>query len=159
MGRKSSSRDAIRGTSKDTAPVPSKEATAAGKIATAAEITAIKSSCAYSVVAAQAAADAGVAPPAPMYPLPPEDGEPDIAAVSQRSREIAALNRKPKEPQTRTPWSRNDVRMLMKAVDVFKCKWSQIEEEIKAGMIRMEHPRDQQALRDKARLLKQDFLK
>ncbi|KAK0729679.1 hypothetical protein B0H67DRAFT_547781 [Lasiosphaeris hirsuta] len=94
------------------------------------------------------------------YPPPPNSqAEPDFDAVSQRSKEISAANRKAREPQVRSSWVRNDIHLLVKAVDIFKCKWSLIEKEIKAGTIKFEIPRDQQALRDKARLLKQDFLK
>lgn len=92
-------------------------------------------------------------------PLPGSQDEPDLEALSQRTREISAANRKNKEPQVRSAWVRNDVRLLVKAVDAYSCKWSTIEKEIKAGTIPFERPRDQQALRDKARLLKQDFLK
>jgi hypothetical protein len=83
----------------------------------------------------------------------------DYEALSQRSRELSAANRKHKEPQVRSAWVRNDVRLLVKAVDSYECKWSAIEEAIKKGIIPFERPRNQQALRDKARLLKQDFLK
>jgi hypothetical protein len=97
-------------------------------------------------------------PDLPSQP-PSEPFEPDFEALARKSREIAIATKKPKEPQTRTPWSRNDVRALVRAVDVYKAKWSKIEEQIRLGHIAFEHPRDQQALRDKARLLKQDFLK
>jgi hypothetical protein len=95
----------------------------------------------------------------PRRPPPASASEPDLEALSQRAREVAAANRKQKEPQTRTPWSRNDCKQLIKAVDVYKAKWSLIQQEITKGIIPFEHPRDQQALRDKARLLKQDMLK
>lgn len=85
--------------------------------------------------------------------------DPDLGALSQKSREMSMAARKPKEPQMRTPWSRHDCRLLIRAVDAYKCRWSTIEKEIQNGTIPFEHPRDQQALRDKARLLKQDFLK
>lgn len=101
----------------------------------------------------------GDAAPSPRRPPPASAMEPDLEALSQRAREVAIANRKPKEPQTRTPWSRNDCRALIKAVDVYKAKWSLIQQEIAKGVIPFEHPRDQQALRDKARLLKQDMLK
>jgi len=123
----------------------------------------------------QAAAPSSSAPPAgqsnnadggSQYPLPPSS-EPildntDLDAVSTRSRELSAANRanrKAREPQQRSPWVRNDIRQLIRAVDVYKCKWSTIAKEIIDGNIPFEIPRDQQALRDKARLLKQDFLK
>jgi hypothetical protein len=44
-------------------------------------------------------------------------------------------------------------------VDVYKAKWSEIARQVAVGVLPFEHPRDQQALRDKARLLKQDLLK
>lgn len=109
---------------------------------------------------------AGVVVPGPdtdsQYPVPPGSGsqiEPDFEAVTQRSRQLSAATRKPKEPQVRSAWVQPDVRELVKAVDKHKCKWSAIEKDIKNGTIPFARPRDQQALRDKARLLKQDLLK
>ncbi|KAK0633661.1 hypothetical protein B0T14DRAFT_77061 [Immersiella caudata] len=107
-------------------------------------------------------AQSGISAGESQYPPLPSSaafGDTDFEAVSQRSREISAANRKAREPQVRSAWVRNDIKQLVKAVDVYKCKWSTIEKEIKAGTIVFEIPRDQQALRDKARLLKQDFLK
>ncbi|KAK3489183.1 uncharacterized protein B0T23DRAFT_195280 [Neurospora hispaniola] len=106
-----------------------------------------------------ATAAAAVAAVARYSPSSGTKAEPDLDAVSQRSREVSAANRKARGPQSRSPWLRDDIRMLIKAVDTYKCKWSVIEGEIKKGNIPFERPRDQQALRDKARLLKQDFLK
>jgi hypothetical protein len=117
-----------------------------------------------------ALASAEAAPVAPsvapsQYPPVPgsEDDLPDLEALSQRSKEVSArariLKAKDKEPQVRSAWVRKDVALLIKAVNIYQCKWSIIEKEIKAGTIPFERPRDQQALRDKARLLKQDFLK
>ncbi len=97
--------------------------------------------------------------PSQYPPLPGTQDEPDLEALSQRSREISAAARKVKEPQVRSAWVRKDVALLIKAVNTFQCKWSAIEKEIREGRIPFERPRDQQALRDKARLLKQDFLK
>ncbi|KAH6855235.1 hypothetical protein B0I37DRAFT_364287 [Chaetomium sp. MPI-CAGE-AT-0009] len=105
---------------------------------------------------------APVAPSAALSQYPPLPGtqdEPDFDALSQRTREITAASRKVKEPQVRSGWVRRDILLLVKAVNTYQCKWSTIEKEIKAGTIPFERPRDQQALRDKARLLKQDFLK
>lgn len=85
--------------------------------------------------------------------------DPDLGALSQKSREISLASRKPKEPQTRVPWSREDCKMLIRAIDTYQAKWATIERMVAKGTIPFEHPRDQQALRDKARLLKQDFLK
>ncbi|KAK4102709.1 hypothetical protein N658DRAFT_494745 [Parathielavia hyrcaniae] len=98
-------------------------------------------------------------PPSQYPPLPGTQDEPDFDALAQRTKEISAAARKVKEPQVRTAWVRNDVALLVKAVNTYQCKWSAIEKEIKAGTIPFQRPRDQQALRDKARLLKQDFLK
>ncbi|KAK4177505.1 hypothetical protein QBC36DRAFT_326803 [Triangularia setosa] len=100
-------------------------------------------------------------PAAPVQypPLPGTQLEPDFDALTQRSKEISAANRKVREPQVRSAWVRNDVRELVKAIHTYGCKWSVIEKQIKEGNIHFERPRDQQALRDKARLLKQDFLK
>lgn len=119
---------------------------------------------AVAVVPANVVSDLQAPPPPPSAqteypPLPGTQTEPDFDALIQRSREISAANRKVREPQVRSAWVRNDVRMLVKAVDEYGCKWSVIERMIKDGTIPFERPRDQQALRDKARLLKQDFLK
>jgi hypothetical protein len=110
------------------------------------------------------AAPASAPQPAPIPlsqypPLPGTQDDPDFEALSQRTKEISAAARKVKEPQVRSAWVRKDVALLVKAVNTYQCKWSTIEKEIKAGTIEFERPRDQQALRDKARLLKQDFLK
>jgi hypothetical protein len=91
-------------------------------------------------------------------PLSPADDF-DIVALSQNARRETMNARRPKEPQTRTPWTRSDCKRLILAVDTYKCKWSMIEAQITNGTIRMDCSRNQQALRDKARLLKQDFLK
>ncbi len=100
-----------------------------------------------------------VAPMADMDIMLGSHMEPDLDALTQRSREVAAAHRKPKEPQTRIPWSQNDVKFLIRAVDIYRCKWSKIASEIKSGRIPFQHMRNQQALRDKARILKQDYLR
>ena len=103
---------------------------------------------------------AAAAPAQSQYPpLPDSQDVPDFDALNQRAKEISAANRKAKKPQERQAWVKKDIQMLVKAVDAYACKWSTIEKEIKAGTIPFERPRDQQALRDKARLLKQDLLK
>jgi hypothetical protein len=107
---------------------------------------------------AAASSLAAVSPPS-YPPLPGTQDEPDFEALSARTRELSAASRKAKEPQVRSPWVQKDIRLLVKAVNTYQCKWSTIEREIKAGTIPFERPRDQQALRDKARLLKQDLLK
>ena len=85
--------------------------------------------------------------------------EPDIEALREASMQVRAAHRKPKEPQTRTAWSQADTRLLIRAVHAFGCKWSQIAKQIETGRLPFEHPRNQQALRDKARILKQDYLR
>ncbi|KAL1871975.1 hypothetical protein VTK73DRAFT_1805 [Phialemonium thermophilum] len=95
----------------------------------------------------------------PIKDQPSSQLYPDISALSQRARQVSMVNRKSRGPQTRTFWSSEDCQMLIQAIDTYKCKWSVIEKEIRNGVIPFHHPRDQQALRDKARLLKVDFLK
>ena len=86
-------------------------------------------------------------------------GDIDFVALSQRSREATAAARKTAEPQTRTPWSENDVQTLIRAVSKYYAKWSIIETLAREGTLPFERLRNQQALRDKARLVKQDLLK
>ncbi|KAK3900863.1 hypothetical protein C8A05DRAFT_16878 [Staphylotrichum tortipilum] len=114
---------------------------------------------AASMAALASTAAAAQVAPSQYPPLPGTQDEPDLEALSQRSKEVTAAARKVKEPQTRQSWLREDVNQLIKAIHTYQCKWSTIEKEIKAGTIRFQRPRDQQALRDKARLLKQDMLK
>ncbi|KAM7208948.1 hypothetical protein V8F20_000826 [Naviculisporaceae sp. PSN 640] len=92
----------------------------------------------------------------PQYPAPTQI---DLENVAQLARERSAASRKDREPQVRSPWVRADTLLLIEAVHNYKCKWSAIERAIKEGQILFQRPRDQQALRDKARLLKQDMLK
>ncbi|TLD06993.1 hypothetical protein PgNI_10887, partial [Pyricularia grisea] len=86
---------------------------------------------------------------------------PNLLQMSQHARAISALarQRNPKPPQTRVPWSIPDCQRLIGAVGAYDAKWSKIAEAIRNGQVPLEHPRDQQALRDKARLIKQDMLK
>jgi hypothetical protein len=83
----------------------------------------------------------------------------DLEALSQRARQAGVVTRKQKEPQKRHAWTRNDAKTLIAAVDVYKAKWSLMQAQIEKGVLVFDHPRDQQALRDKARLIKQDYLK
>ncbi len=108
---------------------------------------------------ASTAAAASQVAPSQYPPLPGTQDEPDLEALSQRSKEVTAAARKVKEPQSRQAWLREDVNQLIRAIHTYQCKWSTIEKEIKNGTIAFQRPRDQQALRDKARLLKQDILK
>ncbi|ROW16440.1 hypothetical protein VPNG_02679 [Cytospora leucostoma] len=84
----------------------------------------------------------------------------DPVALSRQSQLISKANRKPAQPKQRKPWTAHDTRELIHAVDTYKAKWSTIERAIKEGHIPFNVPeRDQQGLRDKARLTKVDMLK
>lgn len=126
-----------------------KRSEASGAAIAAASVAALASTVAAS----------GQVAPSQYPPLPGTQDEPDLEAISQRSKEVTAAARKVKEPQSRQAWLREDVNQLIRAIHTYQCKWSTIEKEIKNGTIAFQRPRDQQALRDKARLLKQDILK
>ncbi|ROV87078.1 hypothetical protein VSDG_10002 [Cytospora chrysosperma] len=84
----------------------------------------------------------------------------DPVALSRRSQLISKANRKPAQPKQRKPWTAHDTQQLIAAVNTYKAKWSTIERAIKEGHIEFNVPeRDQQGLRDKARLTKVDMLK
>lgn len=84
----------------------------------------------------------------------------DPVALSRQSQLISKANRKPAQPKQRKPWTAHDTRELIQAVNTYKAKWSTIEKAIKEGHIPFNVPeRDQQGLRDKARLTKVDMLK
>jgi hypothetical protein len=73
---------------------------------------------------------------------------------------VAKLNvaksrsRMEREPQKRVPWSDADSQRLIDGIEQFGCGWSLI-----AKNIDFDHPRDQVALKDKARNMKVTFLK
>jgi len=92
-------------------------------------------------------------------PPPPRPEEVDFAALSQRSRAATAAARKTEGPQTRHPWSERDAQTLIQAVSRYHARWSIIEMLAHEGTLPFERLRDQQAFRDKARLIKQDILK
>ncbi|KAI0886098.1 uncharacterized protein GGS22DRAFT_159878 [Annulohypoxylon maeteangense] len=79
----------------------------------------------------------------------------DILVLSQNARNIRRANHSTKPRQTRTPWSAYDTSRLVDLIadPSLNCSWSAME---KAGGF--EHPRNQQALRDKARGLKVWYL-
>ncbi|KAI1212841.1 uncharacterized protein F4807DRAFT_414787 [Annulohypoxylon truncatum] len=79
----------------------------------------------------------------------------DILVLSQNARNIRRANHSTKPRQTRTPWSAHDTSRLVDLIadPSLNCSWSAME---KAGGF--EHPRNQQALRDKARGLKVWYL-
>ncbi|CAH0039239.1 unnamed protein product [Clonostachys solani] len=56
--------------------------------------------------------------------------------------------------KSRQPWSSNDTNLLINLIHVKQAKWTKIEDEND----RFEHPRNQQAYRDKARNLKVEYL-
>lgn len=102
-------------------------------------------------------------PPLPVVPLgniPPGPGAFDPVALSRQSQLISKANRRPAVPKQRKPWTAHDTQQLVRAVDVYKAKWSTIEKAIKEHYIPFNvAERDQQGLRDKARLVKVDILK
>ncbi|KUI72753.1 hypothetical protein VM1G_08167 [Cytospora mali] len=84
----------------------------------------------------------------------------DPVALSRQSQLISKANRKPAQPKQRKPWTAHDTRQLIEAVNTYKAKWSTIERAIKENHIQFNvSGRDQQGLRDKARLTKVDMLK
>lgn len=101
----------------------------------------------------------GAVPPSSAIPEP-IDGLIDVVAMSRASQLISKANRKPAQPKQRRPWTAHDTQQLVRAVNVYKAKWSTIERAIKEDHIPFNVPeRDQQGLRDKARLVKVDILK
>jgi len=110
------------------------------------------------MMSSQAAAETfSSASPAPSTATSAKDF--DVEALRERARSLTAQAKGPKTPQSRTAWTRDDTQLLIKAIDLYQCKWSTIQKEIENGNLPFDHKRDQQALRDKARLLKQDLLK
>lgn len=98
-------------------------------------------------------------PPMPLGPLPAGSAF-DPVALSRQSQLISKANRRPAQPKQRKPWTAHDTQQLVLAVDVYKAKWSTIEKAIRENHIAFNVPeRDQQGLRDKARLVKVDLLK
>ncbi|KAI3398620.1 hypothetical protein diail_8968 [Diaporthe ilicicola] len=101
----------------------------------------------------------GAVPPSSAVPAP-IPGLIDVVAMSRASQLISKANRKPAQPKQRRPWTAHDTQQLVRAVNVYKAKWSTIERAIKEDHIPFNVPeRDQQGLRDKARLVKVDILK
>ncbi|GJC82860.1 hypothetical protein ColLi_05698 [Colletotrichum liriopes] len=88
-------------------------------------------------------------------------------------RELSEMNRRAasRGPQQRVPWSERDTRRLIRLIEYHNCLWARIAKrqlpEHRLGEPGPEatedcifdHPRDQQAIRDKARNLKVDMLK
>ncbi|OHF03503.1 hypothetical protein CORC01_01222 [Colletotrichum orchidophilum] len=89
-------------------------------------------------------------------------------------RDINEMNRRPASragPQQRVPWSDKDTRRLIRLIEYHNCLWAHIaKRQLPGGRPSsggdfedredciFDHPRDQQAIRDKARNLKVDLL-
>jgi hypothetical protein len=76
------------------------------------------------------------------------------ASVVARVNVAHAQSRMGREPQKRIPWSEEDSIRLIDAIEQFGCSWSLI-----AKNVDFDHPRDQVALKDKARNMKVTYLK
>ncbi|KAK1454311.1 hypothetical protein CCUS01_10605 [Colletotrichum cuscutae] len=101
------------------------------------------------------------------------------AATVASFREINEMNRRPASragPQQRVPWSDKDTHRLIRLIEHHNCLWALIAKRQIAAASNLgggyggdsfeeredcvfDHPRDQQAIRDKARNLKVDLLK
>ncbi|KAF3768474.1 hypothetical protein M406DRAFT_71478 [Cryphonectria parasitica EP155] len=112
--------------------------------------------------------DAAAMPPPPRpaaHAVPVSSSAPspavfDPVALSRQSQLISKANRRPSQPKQRKPWTSHDISQLVRAIDVYKAKWSTIEKAIRDNHLHFNVPeRDQQGLRDKARLVKVDILK
>ena len=100
------------------------------------------------------------APPPPpssssSYPVP---SQAEYEAVKEAKRAIAERLRRdkpPAPPKQRQQWSDPDTTALIELVAESRAAWATME---KDAQFRFEHPRNQQAYRDKARNLKVDYL-
>lgn len=99
--------------------------------------------------------------PTSSMPGPPSSpGDIDVVALTQQSKLVSLANRKSKQPKARRPWTARDTQTLIHAVNTYKAKWSTIERQIREGHLPFDvAERDQQGLRDKARLVKVDLMK
>lgn len=106
-------------------------------------------------------------PPPSSFPAPDPNalaGSPSVdfdpLALSQAAQLITKANKKQSMPKARRPWSVHDTQQLVRAIHVYKAKWSTIQKAIENHHVQFNViDRDQQALRDKARLVKVDILK
>ncbi|KAG8671587.1 hypothetical protein FPOAC2_04936 [Fusarium poae] len=76
-------------------------------------------------------------------------------AASQRNREARLANPDRQGTRQRVPWSDHDTQLLLDLIQEHGARWSMIESECKNYF---EHPRNQQAYRDRARNLKTELL-
>ncbi|WDK17799.1 hypothetical protein CGRA01v4_09082 [Colletotrichum graminicola] len=112
---------------------------------------------------------------APLLPPASSRGSPPSSTNSSVGsfRELSEMNRRASSrgPQQRVPWSERDTRRLIRLIEYHNCLWARIAKrqlpehrlddpgpEVLEDCI-FDHPRDQQAIRDKARNLKVDMLK
>ncbi|WQF83182.1 hypothetical protein CDEST_08196 [Colletotrichum destructivum] len=118
-------------------------------------------------------------PPSGSAPLPSSSSSSRSSLPSSTNssgpsfRELSEMNRRAasRGPQQRVPWSDNDTRRLIRLIEYHNCLWALIAKrqfhehrgsdpgpEVLEDCV-FDHPRDQQAIRDKARNLKVDLLK
>lgn len=116
---------------------------------------------------AKRARDIAAMPPPASFPAPDPNApagsqsvDIDPLALSQAARLITRANKKQSMPKARRPWTVHDTQQLVRAIHVYRAKWSTIQKAIENGHVAFNVvDRDQQALRDKARLVKVDILK
>uniref|UniRef100_A0A8H7TUG8 Myb-like domain-containing protein n=1 Tax=Bionectria ochroleuca TaxID=29856 RepID=A0A8H7TUG8_BIOOC len=103
--------------------------------------------------------------PPPPRPTPASTAQPrsspsepppsSLRSVSTASSHGSSVFHPSSSFKSRQPWSSNDTNLLVDLVHAKQAKWSKIEEDENH---RFEHPRNQQAYRDKARNLKVEYL-
>ncbi|KAL2883919.1 hypothetical protein SGCOL_000554 [Colletotrichum sp. CLE4] len=119
---------------------------------------------------------------APASSAPPPSSRSSVSSTASTVasfREINEMNRRPASragPQQRVPWSDRDTHRLIRLIEHHNCLWALIAKRQHAARSDgggdgggdtfeeredciLDHPRDQQAIRDKARNLKVDLLK
>ncbi|OHX00702.1 myb DNA-binding domain-containing protein [Colletotrichum incanum] len=123
---------------------------------------------------------ADLLPPNGSAPLPPASSSSSRGSLPSSTnssiasfRELSEMNRRAasRGPQQRVPWSERDTRRLIRLIEYHNCLWARIAKrqlpehrlgepgpEVMEDCV-FDHPRDQQAIRDKARNLKVDMLK
>ncbi|CAH0017755.1 unnamed protein product [Clonostachys rhizophaga] len=86
---------------------------------------------------------------------PSEQPPSSLRSVSTASSDGSSVLHPSSSFKSRQPWSSNDTNLLIDLIHAKQAKWSKIEEDENH---RFEHPRNQQAYRDKARNLKVEYL-
>jgi hypothetical protein len=79
-------------------------------------------------------------------------------ALSQRTKLVKLARSEPAVQKRRVPWSDEDAETLLRAIATHGARWAELEKLAKLKEIPFQDLRDQQALRDKARLMKMHFL-